>query len=107
MTRPDTALKDVLLMPVMPIFHRLDKRIRVHPFLCVVGFLFYRWIQRRVETATKERIRIEALAGRLDRIQVVALLQKGSKKVKAVLQKLSAEQKAVVDALRLTRFVPN
>ena len=43
----------------------------------------------------------------IPRIQVVALLQKGSKKVKVVLQKLSAEQKAVVDALRLTRFVPN
>ena len=94
-------------MRVMSIFHRLDKRIRVHAFLCVVGLLFYRWIQRRVETATKERIPIEALVGRSDRIQVVALLQKGSKKVKVVLQKLSAEQKAVVDALRLTRFVPN
>ena len=101
------VLKDVLLMPVMPIFHRLDKRIRVHAFLCVVGLLFYRWIQRRVEEVTKERIPIEALAGRLDRIQVVALLQKGSKKVKVVLQKLSPEQKGVVDALRLARFVPN
>ncbi len=38
------VLKDGLLMPVMPIFHRLDKRIRVHAFLCVVGLLFYRWI---------------------------------------------------------------
>lgn len=101
------VLKDVLLMPVMPIFHRLDKRIRVHAFLCVVGLLFYRWIQRRVEEATGERVPIEALAGRLDRIQVVALLRKDSKKVKVVLQKLSSEQKGVVDTLRLARFVPN
>ncbi|MGI0156696.1 MAG: IS1634 family transposase, partial [Thermoplasmata archaeon] len=101
------VLKDVLLMPVMPIFHRLDKRIRVYAFLCVVGLLFYRWIQLRVEAAIGERIPIEALAGRLDRIQVVALLRKDSKKAKVVLQKLSPEQKSVVDALQLARFVPN
>jgi transposase len=101
------VLKDVLLMPVMPIFHRLDKRIRVHAFLCVMGLLFYRWIQRRVEATTKGTIPIGQLASRLDRIQVVALAQKGSKRVKVVLQKLDREQSAIVKALGLARFVPN
>jgi transposase len=101
------VLKDVLLMPVMPIFHRLDRRIRVHAFLCVVGLLFYRWIQLRVEEATKERVPIAQLASRLDRVQVVALTRPGSKKVKVVLQKLDREQSAIVKALGLTRFVPN
>ncbi|MGI0129773.1 MAG: IS1634 family transposase [Thermoplasmata archaeon] len=101
------VLKDVLLMPVMPIFHRLDKRIRVHAFLCVVGLLFYRWIQRKVETATESRLPIGALAGRLDRIQVVAMTRPGSPKVKVVLQKLDREQNAMVKALGLARFVPN
>ena len=101
------VLKDVLLMPVMPIFHRLDKRIRVHAFLCVVGLLFYRWIQRRVEVATKGPIPIGQLASRLDRIQVVALARKGSKRVKVVLQKLDREQSAIVKTLGLARFVPN
>jgi len=101
------VLKDVLLMPVMPIFHRLDKRIRVHAFLCVVGLLFYRWIQLRVEGVTKERVPIAQLAARLDRVQVVALARKGSKRVKVVLQKLDREQRAVVKALGLARFVPN
>lgn len=99
-------LKDVLLMPVMPIFHRLDKRIRVHAFLCVVGLLFYRWIQRKVEVAAGTRVPISALAGRLDRIQVVALLRKRSKQVKVVLQRLDAEQRAIVDCLDLARFIP-
>lgn len=101
------VLKDVLLMPGMPIFHRLDKRIRVHAFLCVVGLLFYRWIQRRVEAAMDARLPIEALAARLDRIQVVAMARPGSRKVKVVLQKLDREQNAIVKALGLTRFVPN
>lgn len=101
------VLKDVLLMPVMPIFHRLDKRIRVHAFLCVVGLLFYRWIQLRVAEATKERVPIGQLARRLDGIQVVALARPGSKKVKVVLQKLDGEQRSIVKALGLARFVPN
>ena len=101
------VLKDVLLMPVMPIYHRLDKRIRVHAFLCVVGLLFYRWIQLRVEESTKVRVPIGQLADRLDKIQVVALARPGSKKVKVVLQKLDTEQRSIVKSLDLARFVPN
>ena len=83
------------------------RRIRVHAFLCVVGLLFYRWVQRRVEAVTKARIPTEALTGRLDRIQVVAMARPGSRKVKVVLQKLDREQTAIVKALGLARFVLN
>jgi transposase len=58
-------LKDVLLMPVMPIFHQLDPRIRVHAFLCVMGLLFYRWIQLRIQEKLKEKIPIDRLAREL------------------------------------------
>ncbi len=60
-----------------------------------------------MEEAKKERTPIEALAGRLDRIQVVAMARPRSWKVKVVLQKLDREQTAVVKALGLERFVPN
>ncbi len=59
-----------------------------------------------MEAATGTRVPIAALAGRLDRIQVVALLRKRSKQVKVVLQKLDAEQQTIVDSLELARFVP-
>ncbi|MGI0129111.1 MAG: IS1634 family transposase [Thermoplasmata archaeon] len=100
-------LKDVLLMPVMPIFHRLDKRIRVHAFLCVVGLLFYRWIQRRVEATTKERVPIGRLSHWLDEIRVAALLRRGSRKAKVVLEKQDTKRAQLVQALDLKRFVPN
>ena len=103
------VLKDVLLMPVMPIFHRRDRRIKVHAFLCVVGLLFYRWVQCRVETVTKERIPIDRLARVLRQIQVVALLKTKGKAVsvaKVVLQKLGGEPALVAKALDLARFVP-
>ena len=96
-------------MPVMPIFHRRDVRIKVHAFLCVVGLLFYRWIQRKVEKAAKQRVSIERLANVLRQIQVVALVKTEGKEVsvaKVVLQKLSEEQEKVAKALDLSRFVP-
>ena len=65
------VLKDVLLMSRMPIFHLQYKRIRVHSLLCVVKLLLTRRIQRQVEIGTGERIPLEALAKRLNRIQVV------------------------------------
>ncbi|MEM0128664.1 MAG: hypothetical protein QXG65_00640, partial [Thermoplasmata archaeon] len=98
------VLKDVLLMPI---FYRLDKRIRVHALRCGVGLLFYRWIQRRVEAATKGSIPIGQLASRLGWIPVVALARPGSKKVKVVLQKLDRERSAKVKALGPARFVPH
>ena len=101
------VLKDVLLMPVMPIYHRRDPRIRVHAFLCVVGLLFYRWIQVRVAEATGERVPIGRLSQWLDEIRIAALLCRGSRKAKVVLEKQSAERARLVKALELHRFVPN
>ena len=101
------VLKDVLLMPVMPIYHRRDPRIRVHAFLCVVGLLFYRWIQVRVAEATGERVPIGRLSQWLDEIRIAALLCRGSRKAKVVLEKQSAERARLVKALELYRFVPN
>ena len=101
------VLKDVLLLPVMPIFHRRDERIRVHAFLCVVGLLFYRWIQLRVAEVTGERVPIGRLSQWLDEIRIAALLRRGSRTVKVVLEKQSTERARLVKALGLERFVPN
>lgn len=101
------VLKDVLLMPVMPIFHRRDPRIRVHAFLCVVGLLFYRWVQLRVAAATGERLPIGRLSHWLDEIRVAALLRRGARTAKVVLEKQSPERARLVKVLGLERFVPN
>ena len=101
------VLKEVLLMPVMPIFHRLDERIRVHAFLCVMGLLFYRWIQRRVEAVTGEGVPIGRLSRWLDEIRVAALLRRGSREAKVVLERQGPERTRLVKALGLERFVPN
>jgi transposase len=100
------VLKDVLLMPVMPIFHRLDDRIRVHAFLMVVGLLFYRWSQMRAQKALKHKTSIDRLAHLLKGVRVAAVKEVGGNKARFVPEKQDEQGKELVDGLRLARFVP-
>ncbi len=103
------VLKDTLLFPVMPIYHRFDKRIRAHVFMCVMGLLFYRYIQWKVEKATGERVPIGKLAAQLSRIRLGGLITGGGedRKVRFKLERMEKEERALVKALNLERFVPN
>ena len=101
------VLKDVLLMPVMPIFHRKDPRIRVHGFLCVMGLLFYRWVQLRAEKELGVRIPIDRLARSLSGIRVAAVTDLKGKGGRFVLEKVRDERKELVTTLKLARRVPN
>jgi transposase len=101
------VLKDVLLFPVMPIFHRIDDRIRVHTFLCVIGLLFYRFIQLRLQEKAKISLPIERLVGELDRLRVAAITMGPKNDVRFVLEKRNEAGNDIVKALDLQRFVPN
>ena len=103
------VLKDTLLFPVMPIYHRLDKRIRAHVFMCVMGLLFYRYIQWKIEKATGERVPIGRLAATLGRIRLGGLIANNGdgKKVRFKLEQMGEGEKALVKALNLKRFIPN
>ncbi|MGI0131174.1 MAG: IS1634 family transposase, partial [Thermoplasmata archaeon] len=101
------VLKDVLLMPVMPIFHRKDPRIRVHAFLCVLGLLFYRWIQLRLEKELGQGTPIDRLARSLGGIRVAAVTDAKGKGGRWVLEKVRDERKELVEALQLARRIPN
>ena len=103
------VLKDTLLFPVMPIYHRLDKRIRAHVFMCVMGLLFYRYIQWKVEKATGERVPIGRLAASLGRIKLGGLITggDGGRKIKFKLEQMGENERMLVKALNLERFIPN
>ena len=53
-------LKDVILIPVKPIWLQKDKRIRVHTYLCVMGLVFYRYmmwkLKKQNETLSDTRV---------------------------------------------------
>ncbi len=99
-------LKDVLLFPVMPIYHRRDKRIRVHTFLCVMGLLLYRYVQLKLERAQKVRTPIGAMAARLKRIRLGVVMLHDGKQVKAKLERMGEEEGQMVKALDLGSLVP-
>ncbi len=103
------VLKDTLLFPVMPIYHRFDKRIRAHVFMCVMGLLFYRYIQWKVEKATGERVPIGRLAAQLSRIRLGGLITNDGKgrKILFKLEQMEKEERALVKALDLERFILN
>jgi transposase len=100
------VLKDVLLFPVMPIYHRLDKRIRVHVFLCVMGLLLYRYVQVRLERDQKHRTPIAQLAAKLKRIRLGVVSMDEGKTVKAKLEHMGPEEERIVKALGLSGLVP-
>lgn len=101
------VLKDVLLFPVMPIFHRLDHRIKVHAFLCVIGLLLYRYLQLKVEREAGRRLPIGRFVSELNRLRIGGVSADGGKTVRFVLEKASPEGKMLVKALGLRRFAPN
>lgn len=110
------VLKDALLLPVMPIYHRLDKRIKVHVFMCVLGLLFYRYIQWKIEKEAGERLPMGRMVSLLRRIRLGGLIltnkekQKGRewRKIRFKLERLENKQEQlIVKALQLERFVPN
>ena len=100
------VLKDVLLFPVMPIYHRKDWRIREHTFLCVMGLLLYRYVQLRLEKTQKVRTPIGALVARLKRIRLGVVSVDEGKAVRAKLERMGPEEQRIVKALGLAALVP-
>ncbi len=100
------VLKDVLLFPVMPIYHRKDWRIRAHTFVCVMGLLLYRYVQLRLEKAQKTRMPIGAMVARLKRVRLGVVSLDGEKAVRAKLERMGQEEQRIVQALGLAGLVP-
>lgn len=100
------VLKDVLLFPVMPIFHRRDKRIKVHTFLCVMGLLLYRYVQLKLERAQKVRTPVGALVARLKQIRLGVVSLGEGKTVRAKLERIGPEEREIVKVLGLANLVP-
>jgi transposase len=93
---------DTALISIMPIFSRLDKSIRVHVFLCVMGMLFYRyllWKLRRFKLSG-QRI-IEELEG----IRICVVKQNGTGKGKLVFEEMTPLQARLFSFLDLGKFI--
>ena len=95
-------LKDKLLIPVTPIWHRKDGNIRVHVFLCVVGLFFVRYLSWKVGDLgiTDERMMDE-----LEGIRVALVSRGDLKKPQLVVEEMTPLQARLFTKLDLSRYI--
>lgn len=96
-------LKNVLIMPIKPIYLQKDERIKVHSFLCVMGLLFYRymlWKLKMKDFMLSEQSVIEEL----EKVRI-ALVKKDDQKPTFVFEKMDINQMRLFSTLRLERVL--
>ena len=95
-------LKDKLLIPITPIWHRKDGNIRVHVFLCILGLFFVRYLSWKVgdQGITDERMMDE-----LARIRVALVSRSDLKKPELVIEELTPLQARLFTKLDLSRYI--
>lgn len=98
-------LKDKLLIPIKPVNVRTDQHIRAHVFICVIGLLFYRYIQWKLKKNGMECSTME-LDKHLDGIKI-AVVYNGSRKKKGnlVVERMNKDQVQVFSILNMADFV--
>jgi len=97
-------MKGALIVPVKPIYHWKDKRIKAHIFLCFLGVMFFRYMQHRVG---EMGMGAKKIAEELNKMRVGMVKVKGTKKAKVVVEQMSLEQANLFSTLKLNRFVPH
>lgn len=95
-------LKDKLLIPVTPIWHRRDDNIRAHVFLCVMGLLFVRYLSLKVR---KLGITDEQLMSELSKIRVALVSDNKLKKPRIVVEEMTPLQSRLFSMLDLGRYL--
>jgi len=90
------------LISLTPIFSRLDKSIRMHVFLCVMGMLFYRYLfwKLRGFKMSGQRILEE-----LEEIRIGVVRQNKSGKGQLVFEEMTPLQMRLFSFLDLGRFI--
>ena len=95
-------LKDRLLIPVTPIYHRNDLPIKVHIFLCIIGLLFYRYMLWKLG---EESISLVELVSALERIKIGVMVSKEGMKVRHVVEEMDAVEARLFNISRMAQYV--
>lgn len=92
-------LKNVMLIPIKPIFHRKDCRIKVHIFLCVMGLVCYRYLLWKLKKSDELLSDTEVIE-KLENIRI-ALVKSGDREAKFVFETMDVDQVRLFSMLRL------
>lgn len=97
-------LKDKLLIPIKPVHVRTDAHIRSHVFICVMGLLFYRYIQWKLRR-NGQKYSTQELANILDGIRLAIVKNGVGTKGKFVVEKMDRDQARVFSLLDMSEFI--
>ena len=98
-------LKNPYHLTVEPQFHWTDQKVKVHFFICVLGYLLAALIWRKVRLLTKFNITLDSLLDILGNIRLASLIEdsktRGAVKVLYKLEEMSSEENEVMEALQI------
>lgn len=97
------AMKGALIIPVKPIFHWKDRRIKAHIFLCFLGMLFFRYLMLKVKSTGLSEVEV---IEELEKIRLAIVKEKNSKKPKVMLEQMNLQQAGLFSILSLNRYMP-
>ena len=98
-------LKDKLMVPVKPVHVWTDQHIRGHVFVCVMGLLFYRYIQWRLRSSGL-KWSTQKLASVLEGIRLALILKdKTKKKGSIVVERMDKDEARLFSELDLAEYV--
>jgi transposase len=98
-------LKDTLLIPLKPVHVRTDQHVRSHVFICVMGLLFFRYLQWKLrqvglEYTTKE---LDAI---LNGIRLAVVVNGAEKRTgRFVVEQMTRDEARVFSALNMAEFI--
>jgi transposase len=95
-------LKDKLLIPITPIWHRKDENIQVHVFLCVLGLFFVRYLSWKL---AEQGITDERMMDELARIRVSLVSRPDLKGPELVVEEMTPIQARLFTKLELARYI--
>lgn len=96
-------VKDDLVIPLFPSFHRKDNRIEANIFLCMTGVLFLRYMMWKLKDL---KLSIHDVIEALEGIQLSLTKYKNSNKAKWVVNDMDIIQAAIFSRLNLQEFLP-
>ena len=95
-------LKDKLLIPLTPIWHRKDDHIRAHVFMCVMGLFFVRYISYKLSDLG---ITDEQIFRELSKIRVGLVAHDNLKNPQIIVEDMTPIQARIFSKLDLGRYL--
>jgi transposase len=96
-------VKDDLVIPLFPSFHRKDGRIEANIFLCMTGVLFLRYMMWKLRDL---KLSAHDIIETLEDIKVSLTKYKNSNKAKWVINNMDITQAVIFSRLNLQDFLP-